>query len=277
MSDHDKAGTTTAMRSEPLAQQQGNEALWAQVFAQGHPELNKQHRLHKKLPSDPRCKLCYVPFGGVGGWVMRRRGKGRNSRNPNFCNACDGFIQAFPGGADVELSMLYVDVRNSTQFADNASAATVSRRINAFLDQVTDVITKADGFVLAFYGDCVVAVWPPGFSGPQHAQKCLRAARQLGRLQMRDTDGNSIPVGVAAHAGSVFIGTVSALQGSFRDVSIFGRNVNVLARLAAQAKPAEALVTREILEAAGEGTGAWQQRSLQLKGIAEPVTAFSFL
>ena len=257
------------------AQQEGNAGLWYQIFADGHPELIKQHRLHKKLPTEPRCKLCYAPFGGIGGWIMRLRGKGPNNRNPNFCNACDGFLSAFPGGAEVELSVLYVDIRNSTQFADSASAAAVSARINAFLNTVTEVITKADGFVLAFYGDCVVAVWPPGFSGPQHAQKCLQAARQLVRLQMHDPEGKPIPVGVGAHTGKVFISTVAALQGSFRDVSIFGRNVNVTARLAAQAAPSEILASTELLRAAQFDTTALPSKELQLKGIAEPVTAYA--
>lgn len=252
----------------------GNEGLWLQIFGEGHPDLAKQHRLHKRLPHDPRCKLCFVPFGGIGGWLMRLRGKGPNSRNPNFCNACDAFLAAFPGGAEVEMSMLYVDIRNSTQFADAASAAAVSGRINAFLDQATRSCVRTDGFVLAFYGDCIVAVWPPGFSGKDHAGKCLQAARQLSQLRMHDPQGHRIPVGVGAHVGKVFISTVSALQGSFRDVSIFGRNMNITARLAAQAAAGEALVSAELVKASGDMPSA-VARELQLKGIAEPVTAYS--
>jgi adenylate cyclase len=263
-----------AADAKTYTQTQGNEGLWYQVFAEGHPVLIKQHRLHRRLPSEPRCKLCYVPFKGIGGWFMRFRGKGPNSRNPNFCNACDGFLAAFPGGAEVEMSMLYVDIRNSTQYADGATAAAVSRRINAFLNTVTEVITKADGFVLAFYGDCVVAVWPPGFSGAQHAQKCLHAARKLAQLRMTDPEGQSIPVGVGVHTGKVFISTVAALQGSFRDVSIFGRNVNVTARLASNAQAFEALASVELMQAASAEVSGLESQSLQLKGIAEPVTAF---
>jgi len=275
MADQIETATREALRGESFTQEQGNEALWSQIFTKGHPDLVKQQTFHKKLPSEPRCKLCYVPFGGIGGWIMRWRGKARNSRNPNFCNACDGFIKAYPGGADVEMSVLYVDIRQSTQYADSASPASVSRRINTFLNQVTEIITEADGFVSAFYGDCVVAVWPPGFCGPEHARKCLEAARQLGQLRMLDADGKPIPVGVAAHTGTVFIGTVAAMQGSFRDVSIFGRNVNVVARLAATAAPSEVLVTGEILRAAGEDTTNKSSRALQLKGITEPVAAYS--
>jgi len=272
---NDQQNAVASGNQDVYTRAQGNEGLWYQVFAEGHPVLVKQHRLHRHLPSEPRCKLCYVPFKGIGGWIMRFRGKGRNSRNPNFCNACDGFLAAFPGGAEVELSMLYVDIRNSTQYADGATAAAVSRRVNAFLNAVTDVIVKTDGFILAFYGDCVVAVWPPGFSGAQHAQKCLQAARQLAQLRMTDPDGQSIPVGVGAHTGKVFISTVSALQGSFRDVSVFGRNVNVTARLAGAAKPFEALVSAELLQAANADTTGQAAQSLQLKGITEPVAAYT--
>ena len=96
--------------SEQYEQQQGNEALWTTIFADGHPDLLKQHWLHKKLPTRPRCRMCKAPFKGIGGWLMRRKGKQQNSRNPNFCNACDAFMQNYPGGAEIEMSMLFVDI-----------------------------------------------------------------------------------------------------------------------------------------------------------------------
>jgi adenylate cyclase len=261
--------------NETYQQQTGNEELWHTIFAEGHPELNKQHWLHKKLPHNPRCKLCRVPFAGIGGWIMRRRGKGVSSRNPNFCNACDGFIEAYPGGAEDDMSILFVDIRNSTQYADGAAPADVSRRVNAFLDAATEMITDEDGFIMAFYGDCVVAAWPPGFSGKDHAEKALKAAREMSdNTNIVDENGEAIPVGIGVHTGKVYIGTVEAAKGLFRDVSIFGQNVNLTARLASTAKASEALVSEATMQAAGNTATDMENRTLELKGLSEPVTAF---
>jgi len=255
---------------------QGNEELWKTVFGVGHPDLLKQQWLHKKLPQKPRCRMCLVPFKGIGGWFMRKKGKAPNSRNPNYCNACDKFLEAFPGGAEVDMSILYVDIRHSTEYTQNNKTADVSQRINKFLSEATNIITENDGFVMAFYGDCVVAAWPPGFSGSDHAQKALKTAQQLiNDKDMVDSQGELIPVGVGIHTGPVYIGTVTALQGSFRDVSIFGNTINLAARLASHANARQALSTKENLIAAGKDTKSFKYETTELKGFAEPVDAYN--
>jgi adenylate cyclase len=245
-------------------QETGNEELWRTIFADGHPDLKKQHALHRLLPRDPRCRMCLAPFSGLGGWWMGRRGKKPSSRNPHYCSACDGFLDTFPGGAEVEMSILFVDIRNSTEYARNAKPADVQARVSAFLDAATRAITENDGFLMAFYGDCVVAVWPPGFSGPDHADKALKAARALIRPGLIPQNDAPVELGVGLHRGPVFIGTVSAAKGLFRDVSIFGSEVILCARLASDAAPGQVLATE-----ATAATGPAAPRAL--KGFDTPV------
>ena len=259
----------------PLEQQFGNEEMWRTVFAKGDPILKKMQWWNSKLPQKPRCKLCMAPFEGIGGWIMRRRGKARNSRNPNFCNACDGFLEAFPGGAEIDMSMLYVDVRQSTEYAVQHTAADVSERINQFLNLAIDIITANDGFIQAFYGDCIVAAWPPGFCGSDHAIKSQNAALALVHdKRMVAQDGKPIPIGVGVHSGKVFISTVSALKGTFRDVSIFGSNVNLTARLASRAKAQEVLASAENIIAADAQIDDFECELAELKGFSDPVKVY---
>ncbi|NHX27075.1 adenylate/guanylate cyclase domain-containing protein, partial [Escherichia coli] len=154
--------------------------------------------------------------------------------------------------------------------------AAVSGRINSFLDAVTDTIVKSDGFILAFYGDCVVAVWPPGFSGPDHAAKAQTAARRLVQqgAAITGADGKAIPFGVGVHTGPIFIGTVQAARGLFRDISIFGHGVNLTARLAGAAQAGEALLSEAAVQAAGQGQDL-PRRALELKGITGETTAYA--
>lgn len=254
------------MDDAAFARDTGNEELWRQVFAVGAADLLDQRTFHSRLPGPPRCRLCKVPFGSVGGFVLRWRGKRQAKRNPHYCSACDTFLENNPGGAEVPMAILYADIRNSTEFVRAHSPTEVSRRVNQFLDVATNAITDEDGFLLAFYGDCVVANWPPGFSGPDYVDKALRSAKALAKAS-READ---IPVGIGLHSAEAYMCSVQAAQGSFRDVSVFGEAINLVARLSDAAGAGEVLLSHEAALATGIN-GPWL--SLSLKGFDAPVSA----
>lgn len=254
------------MMTQEFERQDGNSELWGQIFGPGgHPALTKMHRMYRWIPAAPRCRLCRVPFKSVGGWIMGKRGKAPCRRNPYYCSACDVFLETFPGGAEVEMSILYVDIRNSVKAAYESPTSEVAKRVNAFLLIATDIITRNDGFIMAFYGDCVVACWPPGFVGPDHAGKAVRAARDLSQAFQADSH---IPAGTGVMTGPTYICTVAAGAGTFRDVSIFGHTVNVAARLASAAPGGRSLVSADTL-----GSDARNAAPYELKGIDNPVMA----
>src|SRR5262245_7701485 len=120
------------MSSQAGAAPPENERLWKTVFADGHPKLKSYQRFHSWLPSPPRCRMCYAPFKGVGGAYMRLRGKGPANRNPRYCSACDKFLRAYPGGAEVDLSMMFVDVRGSVPLAERMPPVEFSRYLAGF-------------------------------------------------------------------------------------------------------------------------------------------------
>lgn len=242
-----------------------NEALWRTIFQDGHPELAKQHWLHRALPRDPRCRLCLAPFGGPGGWVMRRRGKTPSGRNPNYCTACDGFLNAYPGGAEVTMSAIFADLRGSTARSASIPAHEFAREVGAFFAAATQVLAEEDGFVVEFRGDCVAAVFPPGFTGPDHAQKAAAAARRLAALPQTP------PFGVGVHVGPMYIGAVPGATGRVEAVTVFGAEVNLTARLAATAGPGEALASGALIAEAG--AKADTMRTLSLAGFDQPVAA----
>jgi hypothetical protein len=110
------------------------------------------------LPRDPRCKFCNAPFQGVGGVIVRAMfGKRRSDLNPGFCNLCEQASREFPGGAEVEMSMLFADVRGSTALSEKMTATEFSQLINRFYTQSTNVIIKEDGLVEKLAGDEVAA------------------------------------------------------------------------------------------------------------------------
>lgn len=258
-----------------FAQTDGNEELWYTVFAEGHPVLVKKQKRFTLLPTEPRCKLCFAPFAGLGGWVMRRRGLKPSERNVHYCNACDGFLEAFPGGAEVPMSMLILDIRDSVPLSAQLSPKDFARTVNRMRDAVTETLADHDGFVLEFQGDSVVAVWPPGFSGKDHAAKAIRAAEAVVPTVVGITGSEqAIPLGMGVHTGEVFIGTVSAAGGRMQGISAFGYHVNLCARLAAAARAGEALISAATYDAAGKTPPDTGARELELKGVDGTTKAF---
>ena len=265
---------TTVPGMGEFIREDGNEALWYQVFQEGHPVLLGKQKRFLMLPGRSRCKLCYAPLTGIGGWITRRLGLEPSSRNPFFCNACDGFLQAYPGGAEVDLSILFCDLRGSVPLSASMSPKEFKELITFMRETIIPVLWQAEGFVLQFQGDAVIGVWPPGFSGKDHARKAVAGAMKLpDALERSPFHGRALPVGIALHTGRAYLGTVASVNGDLQDVSAFGFEVNVAARLATAAKAGEVLISEAALRAAGREFGEMALQSYDLKGIDHQVRA----
>lgn len=251
---------------------EGNAGLWHQVFAEGHPLLAGKQRRYGMLPGAPRCRLCYAPFGGAGGWIMRVRGLHVSERNPNFCNLCDKFLHAFPGGAEVSMSMMLVDIRGSVALSDRMSSADYARVVVETRRELHGIFERTDAFVLEYQGDSVFAVWPPGFVGPGHATQALEAADLLVGLA-KQRPGRAAELGAGVHSGPIFIGTVPDAGGRMRGIGVFGLNVNVLGRLSHAAGPGEVLVSREAYAAAHREPPEGALEPRPVKGLDAPIAA----
>jgi adenylate cyclase len=180
------------------------------------------------------------------------------------------FYHKYPGGTEVDISMLFVDVRGSTSLAEKMSAAAFSRLMNRFYKAATKVLIKKDAFIDKFIGDEVTALFFPLFTGPNHAQAAVLAAQELLQAtEHADRQGSWLPVGVGVHTGIAYVGTVSGAEGSFKDVTALGDNVNIAARLASVAAAGEALISDEAYAAADLDLGDLEQRQLELKGKSE--------
>jgi class 3 adenylate cyclase len=68
-------------------------------------------RLYRHLPADPRCRLCLVPFGGLGRLLRITPSR----KNRNFCTSC---IDSSPEGVhEMEVGVLFADIRGYTAWS----------------------------------------------------------------------------------------------------------------------------------------------------------------
>jgi adenylate cyclase len=244
------------------------ETAWADWFTTSAFSVDKRlRRIFRILPHDPRCKFCNAPFQGIGGVIVRvLYGKQRSALNPNFCNMCDQASRAFPGGAEVEMSMLFIDVRGSTALSEKMSTTEFSQLINRFYTLSTRVITEEDGLVEKLAGDSVAAFWGTGFAGPDYVERTMKVAQNLLHVMERQ----NIPVGIGVHAGKAYFGAMGTADG-LTNISAIGEEVNTAARLASKAAAGEIIVSEGALQAAGIDESRLESRTLELKGISEPM------
>lgn len=244
-------------------------AVWWFWFTTSAFAVDKRlRRLFRLLPRDPRCKFCNAPFRGVGSIIVRVLfGKQQSTLNPRYCNLCDVASRSFPGGAEVEMSILFADVRDSTALSEKMSPTQFSRLINRFYTVSTKVITDADGLVEELAGDAVSAFWGAGFAGPEYVRRTVEVAQDISRRMT----GQGIPVGIGVHAGLAYFGVIGAPDG-LMNFSAIGEEVNTAARLASQAAAGEIIVSEQAVQAAGLESSQLEARRLTLKGISEPVS-----
>lgn len=231
----------------------------------------------KFLPHSPRCRICHYPFAGVGGFLSRLLFQLEPSKlNPQMCNVCERFAKHYKGGAEVEISMVFADVRGSTTLAEKVRPAEYSKTINRFYHAATHAIFQHDGWVEKLLGDEVVGFFVPGYTGGKHALAAVETGKQILRTTGHGSSaGPWVPVGVGVHTGIAYVGATNA-SGGGADISILGDAVNTAARIATQATAGELLVSDETLQQAGIQKDGMECRDLQLKGKSTPVRTWAW-
>ena len=240
--------------------------VWRRLLLGTDPSVVRLRRRHRRIPSPPRCKMCAAPFGPPGGWVLRYFGHARWAKNPKYCEGCFRTLLANHGGAEVDCSLLFADVRGSTSLAEGMRPAEFRALMGRFYDAAFAALIDFNAIVDKFVGDEVIGIFIPAYTGREHARHAIEAARRLLEVTGHGrTQDPWIRIGIGVNTGVAFVGSVG--QGPDTELTAMGDAVNVTARLAAEAGPGEILVTSAAVVGAGAGTTAGREhRLLQLRG-----------
>lgn len=162
------------MPTDMPAHDTSREEMWRAMLTSRNPYLRKR-RIYGRIPSAPRCKLCAAPFGLPGSLVMSRLGHPRWVKNPKYCAGCFSMIRANHGGAEVECSLLFADIRGSVTLAEQMRPTDFNRLMGRFYDTATQVLV---------------------------AQALLR------KTGHDDRRGPWVPVGAGVNTGIAYVGSV---------------------------------------------------------------------
>jgi adenylate cyclase len=252
-----------------------SEEYWREFLTKGDGMERRMRNLFKHIPSEPRCNLCAAPFRGPGAPLMRMIGKAPAPQNPKTCSMCFNWVASHHGGAEIEATMVFADIRGSTTLAEGMSPGEYRTLLDRFYTVASSVVFRHDGSVDKFVGDELVALFFPLFSGTDHAAKGVAAARDLLEATGHaDPGGPWVPIGVGVHSGLTWYGAVG--QGDRTDLTAVGDAMNTTARLASLARAGEILVTTAAARAAGLDPGL-ETHALELKGKTQATDVVSIL
>jgi adenylate cyclase len=222
----------------------------------------------RHLPSEPRCRLCRAPYGGVGGRVMRRLGYGPSRKNPTLCSTC--FEKAPLGGVELEIGVLFADVRGFTSMSEGMAPAGVADLLNRFYEAAASILSRS-AIIDKLVGDEVMALYLPHLLPRDHWEDAmLRDARDLLEAVGYGA-GDEEPwlrVGVGLDVGTAYVGNVGA--GEVKDFTALGDVVNTASRLQSAAQAGQIVISERLCRRFSDGLVDATTTTLELKGKSEP-------
>jgi adenylate cyclase len=272
---------------ETSSNQRNAEQVWRSYLIEGRlPEGRKLpwfeargiRGLAHRIPSDPRCRVCHFPFGGLGGRLTRALINLEPSKmNPQLCNVCERFAEENPGGAELVVTLLFADIRGSTPLAATMKASEYSEVIDRFYRVTTNVIYEHGGMVEKLVGDEVAAFFVPAFTeNNNHALAAVKAGQAILAATGHAKDKEPwVPLGLGIHTGEAFVGAVGE-PGKNINITVLGDTVNVASRLGGQAHTGEIVISESTRRMASLDKNKLESRTLTLKGKKAPVDAWIY-
>jgi adenylate cyclase len=179
-------------------------------------------------------------------------------------------------GEEVEVTMMFIDIRNFTGFAERSSATEVVATINRLFERAVPIIQEHGGHVDKFVGDGLLAVFGAPRRQENHADLAFAAALEIERA-VGDAFGGELSIGIGLNSGTVVAGNVGG--GGRLEFSVIGDAVNVAARVeAATRKTGDTVLisehTRRLLSASSAAS-LEERPTVPLKGKTQAVALFA--
>ena len=184
----------------------------------------------------------------------------------------EGFTEE---GVEVEVTVMFCDVRDFTAFANEATPQQVVAALNRLFEVIVPIIAEHGGHVDKFEGDGLLAVFGAPEPFPDHADRAVRAACAINAAVNERGEAGDLRIGIGVNTGLVVAG---AIGGAGRlNFSVIGGAVNVAARTEAQTRETDdgILITAETWQRLSHRFEAEPRGRFELKGVSEPVALYA--
>lgn len=127
-----------------------------------------------------------------------------------------------------QITVLVADIRGFTALSEEVDIRTLTKMMNSWFHQVSDIIFENQGVVDKFIGDCVFARWETEVSRHETTLQALNAAvliqRATDQINQTFTKMDNVTIGVGINTGA-------ASMGIGQDNTALGDAVNTAFRL----------------------------------------------
>jgi adenylate cyclase len=146
------------------------------------------------------------------------------------------------GGVERDCTILFSDLRGFTSFSESQSPERVIEVVNHYLNEMTEAIMAAGGTLIAYMGDGIMAAFGAPLEQDDHADRALRAAREMigPRLERfnawlaQEGHESGFAMGVGLNSGPVMAGNVGSEQRV--EYTTIGDTTNTASRLEGMTK-----------------------------------------
>jgi adenylate cyclase len=186
------------------------------------------------------------------------------------------------GGEEVEVTVLFSDIRNFTALAESMSAQDTVALLNRYFERATQVVLEEGGSIDKFIGDAMMVVFGSPVQTPDHARQALRTALRLrdeAGLFERELNLDRLPaeamafkIGVGIHTGIAVAGSIGSTRRS--EYTVIGDTVNLASRIEGltKEKGVTILASTATITAAGSGVVCGEQWQVTVRGRQQALT-----
>lgn len=177
------------------------------------------------------------------------------------------------GGNNVDIAVLFVDIRGFTSMSEVLTPEQVVEILNRYLTLTSSCIFKNGGTLDKFVGDCTMAFWGAPLPCEDSIYKAVKTAFDMVegaavlKEELMERFGRSVDFGIGVHYGPAVVGNIGAPNRM--DYTAIGDTVNTSSRLESNAPKGTIYVSRIVADAL-EGRVEFESLgdSVPLKGKA---------
>ncbi|MDD3376062.1 MAG: adenylate/guanylate cyclase domain-containing protein [Candidatus Riflebacteria bacterium] len=185
------------------------------------------------------------------------------------------------GGDKCEVTVFFSDIRGFTKMSENMDPTDIVEQLNVYFTRMTDILMELSGTLDKYVGDELMALFGAPVSredDPIRAVLCgIRMLEALYELQeiWKQENKPIIQIGIGINTGIVTAG----YMGSEKQLSytVIGDNVNLAARVMANAKGMELFITRSTYERVKDYFIIEERESIMVKGKSMPIEIFQVI
>jgi adenylate cyclase len=185
------------------------------------------------------------------------------------------------GGIKRTVTIVMTDLRGFTATSEKLPPEQVVSMLNNYLGHMTEIILKHRGTIDEFIGDAILAIFGAPIKRDDDAERAVACALEM-QLAMervnREHAERGLPavhMGIGINTGEVVVGNVGSPKCA--KYGIVGSHVNLTSRVESYTVGGQVLISETTLRGAGASVIVGEARTVQPKGLKEPIQIFDLL